>query len=85
MVDKNEAKKWLLMFLGVYILVQFISATGGTLINSLAGTSNGTHLLGGLAQTFTSTGLGGLFAANVIGLIIVVAIFYVIWKMVEHK
>lgn len=72
---ESSAKKWLLMFLGVYILVQFISATGGTLLTSLTG----------LNTTFASTGLGSLFAANIIGLILVVAIFYVIWKMIEQK
>ena len=69
---ENSAKKWLVMFLGIYILVQFVSATGGTLLASLTG----------LNTTFGSTGLGNLFAANIIGIILVVAIFYVVWKMI---
>jgi len=81
---KMDANKYLGLFIGIVILVAVVSATAGTMLNSIAGTYNGTHYVGGLGDgvggTFSATGLGSLFSVTIFGIILVAAIFYALWK-----
>lgn len=65
-----DAKKYLTMFIGIIILVAVVSATAGSLLTNLTA----------LNGTFAATGLGTLFSAGIIGLLLAAAIFYAIWK-----
>lgn len=65
-----DAKKYLGMFIGVIILVAVVSATAGSLLTNLTA----------LNGTFAATGLGTLFSASIIGLLLAAGVFYAIWK-----
>lgn len=73
MKGMEGAWKYLLIFIALYIFVQFVSATGGTLLTALSG----------LNGTFASTGLGSLFAPTLVGIVLVAGIFIVVWKMIK--
>ena len=70
-----DAKSYLGMFIGVFILVTVVAATGGTLLTNIVA----------LNTTFQSTGLGTLFSATIAGLLLAAAIFYAIWTLVAKK
>ena len=84
-----DAKAYLGMFIGVFILVTVVAATGGSLLNAISGTWNGTAYVGGLGDgaggVFSSTGLGALFGVTIAGLLLAAAIFYAIWTLVAKK
>lgn len=69
-----DAKKYLGMFIGVIILVAVVSATAGSLLTNLTA----------LNGTFAATGLGTLFSASIIGLLLAAGIFYAIWKYFDN-
>ena len=83
-----EPKKYMYIFVGALILTALVSATGGTLLNNISGTYNGTAYVGGLGGVggaFADTGIASLFGVTILGLLFAIGVFYALYKMFGNK